>query len=368
MKHTYKALIAACAVTVGLLTPAAAFAAPITPDGSIPYSTDAYCYYPGTDFQVGTATPDDTQCQSIPSKAWQNAAIPTATPGAFTNVNIGQMRWVGSVVAAGTIQGTEDPSATTYEKGFFVQPSNPTDLPLLISTDLSIFGHNPELVTINSVNAYAVVDDIATVEDPIVGTSGAEPTQTVPAGSTFPVTLTSTGEGVYAADVVLPTSTFQRTTDGVLNGYGWSFGLTTIVEMTVDGNPETFVYTQHFLADSGDMADITHFSPDVVVPDGQIGVAGGGYIISLRSVTVTEEEPPVTTPPVVQPPVVTPPAPQPPVVDTPPTTAPPTEPQHPRVNTGDVNSAPLWGVGVASLLAAAAGAFLLRGRTRNVEG
>lgn len=340
------AVVATLTATATLLTPSLAFGATFTPDGSVAYGENTYCSFPAG-YNPGEfgADPADATCSAIPTGSWTTAELPA--PNTTTRVitpSFGRFSSVHIVQPDGGTVWTEDIDAHDYDRGFYIKPAAPESLPFLASTTFNTSGYNPEVIGIQNVTAYAVVDNYEGF--PIQPGSGTV-TQAVEAGSVTPVELTNTGADSYTADFVLPTPTWQERTDGVLNTYGWTGHILTIVEATRDGEPFTDVSALYFSFQTPVFADITNLSADVVLGEGEIGVGAYTYSINGQtgftpSLVVPEPEPEPVDPPVVTPPTVTPePQPQ-----------PEPQPERPIINTGGTSEElPLAVFGVPLTLA-----------------
>ena len=351
------AVVATLTATATLLTPSLAFGATITPDGSVAYGENAYCSFPAG-YNPGEfgADPADATCSAIPTGTWTTAELPA--PNTTTKVitpSFGQFSWVGNVQPDGGAVWTEDTNAHDYDRGFYIKPAAPESLPFLASTTFTTSGYNSEVISIQNVTAYAVVDKYEGF--PIQPGSGTV-IQAVEAGSVTPVELTNTGADSYSADFILPAPTWQERTDGVLNTYGWTGHILTIVEATRDGEPFTDVSALYFSFQTPVFADIRNLSEDVVLGEDEIGVGGSTYSINGQtgftpSLVVPEPEPePEPQPEPVDPPVVVPPVVTPPVVTPEPQPQPEPQPERPIINTGGTSEElPLAVFGVPLALA-----------------
>lgn len=303
---------AATTVALMLATPAAASAAIFTPDGSANYGPNTIC----TSEIVNPEFPDpyaDTTCQAIPSYAWQTQSVPAPTTTYLTNAQVSQWDWVGFVASEGS---SSSGGEGTNGANFYVAPSNPAALPLIGSANLSIFGHNTEVTEVTGVSAYFVADSsVVGSSDPYGGASGARSTN-VPDGTATPITLTANGDGTYDASLNIPSATWTYSTDGLLNGYGWSGRVVIVVDGISNGESARQVVQSGFNFYSQYLYDITNFYIEPPLNAGEIGVAGNGYAITGETTVLAPPivEPPVVEPPVVQPPVVEPPVVEPPVV------------------------------------------------------
>ena len=306
--------LATAAATAALLlaAPATAFAAPFTPDGSAPYGPNTIC----TAEIVNPEFPDpytDSTCQPIPTFSWGTESIPAPTTDFLTNAQVSQWDWIGFVANEGS---SSTGGAGTNGANFYVAPQNPAALPLIGSATLSVFGHNTEVTEVTGVSAYFVADSsIVASSDAYAGASGARSTN-VPDGTATPIALTANADGTYDANLNIPSATWTYSTDGVLNGYGWSGRIVIVVEGIANGEPQTQIVQTGLNFYSQYLYDITNFYIEPPLNSGEIGVAGNGYAITGETTVLGPPtvEPPVVEPPVVEPPVVEPPVVEPPVV------------------------------------------------------
>lgn len=353
------------ASTAILLSPTAATAAPLVPDGSAPYGADTICNFSG---DVALSDASESTCSPLPTEQWTDVDLPTMGNGT-TNTDWGKISTLGNVNSEGTITDSPDGG---YSDLFVVAPTEPSQLPLLATAELDVYGHNPDVVEITGVEAWVVADSRP---EAFYGTESGRANQIIDSGKGYPVSLELNADGKYNADFTIPSPTWEQRTDGVLNAYGYFGYLKTVVSMTVDGQPEQYVNNYYFDLASPYLADITNFSAETVCADGEVCGSGGGYTIIGNWGVSSPTYPPTTPtpPPAPVPPAVSPPTVPPVVTDTPedgsgdpeePEVI--KEPEHPRVNTGSADSAPLYGFGLGGLFAAAFGALMIA-RTRNQE-
>lgn len=325
----------AASVALLLATPTATFATPFIPDGSAPYGADTICYFDG---DLATEDASASTCSPIPSTSWGTVEIPTATTDFLTNAQLSALDWVGIVANQGS---TQSGTPGTNSNNFYVAPSDPAALPFIGSSTLTAFGHNTEVAEVTGVSAYFVADStIVASADPYASVPSGSRSTLVSDGRAVPVPVTPLGDGSYDVTLTAPSPTWSWSTDGTLNGYGWSGQIVIVIEGTSNGEAVTQVVRNGLNFYSSFLYDIRNFYVDAPLNEGEVGVAGGSYPIT-GEVRGIASPPVVVEPPVVEPPVVEPPVVEPPVVQPPVTPEPEPTPDGPRVESGADTSQPL---------------------------
>lgn len=372
------ATILAVALTLG--TPLTAQAV-VTPDGSTPYGKNTICDFHG-DF--GLADPTDTTCSTIPTFNW-NAGEPT-TPtntGNYAVVETGSLDYVSAVVSEGTLQGGEEGG---YSDLFYVEPTDPTKLPFLATTTITVNNPNSDNFTVQGVTAQFVADNSVTAG--LQNAPSGEKHNLVQDGYTSPVDVQRADATKFDAEIALPSPTWEWTTNGTLNGYGWSGYLDTTVTVYMDG--QFYTYTDRVAVDAtaGWMYDITNFVVEEPTDPGSIGVSSTVYAFTLSTRQLGIPVTPGTTPEpedCVEAPapggksvyqvigsLLNPCDPETPTEETPapatPTTPAP-EPTNPglTIETGDRDGVNFALLGVAGVLVAGAGVVIFARRGRNAD-
>lgn len=289
MRHKRKLLAGMVATSVAIIlsTPMAASAATYTPDGSAPYGKDTICT--ATDAAMEDGDTSLATCSALPQLTWSKTALPKATADSRTNVTLSDLDYAVMVGSEGSLFSAEE---GTNEANFFVAPTKPGQLPFIASSTISVYGHNTDALEIKDVTAYFVADSkVVEKNDPFTGLSGTR-TTSVKDGTTTELAVAALGDGQYDLTLNLPSATWTQSTDGLLNGYGWSGRVVMAVNAVADGKAVTMVEQYSLSFNSEHLYDITNFYAEAPQSGDDIGVGTAAY--SLTGETTYIEGTPVT--------------------------------------------------------------------------